>query len=445
MKVEFQKYIDLKFIYELPEIIIEQRTSINPKTYTGPGAVEQDEDGNLILKMYSKSSESTKDLFKNESKPGRLIKDSDYYKIIAKDMYGSTWNSNKVRIDKHYGQGGKFLIIYAKLNQIFCEANLYELESRSTLILNINKDLQLPVAPFFEIQEIKEKEFYKNVRVFCATKVRDYQIIVYKQSNWIEVNISSKISDLPKNIDLRICEALQLITYTKLNWFFYEKFEGKKNYQKLNNINSYNIIKGFTPPFDINSTYSEQIWKIFKLYLDYILDYPIPDKYHPISSLLNLIIQAEKLPIETRFQTICICVESILKSEFDLKIDADSKLIENRSNIIKFIVENVDEKYKDRLQGLLGQLSNVRSVDKLYKLATDRLIEERLIKDWEDLRHPTIHGERIQSDRLQEYLDKYYSTLTLFYQLIFLKIGYTGRFTDYSSPNWPLRDFQNTL
>jgi len=90
-------------------------------------------------------------------------------------------------------------------------------------------------------------------------------------------------------------------------------------------------------------------------------------------------------------------------------------------------------------------LSNSRPVDKLYKLADDKLIEARLIKDWENLRHRMIHGERIQTENLQEYLNKYYSTLTLFYQLIFLKIGYTGRYTDYSVSNWPLKEFNKTL
>lgn len=444
MKIEFQKYIELKFTYELPEIIITQRISNNPKTYTGPGSIEQDEDGNLILKMYSKSAESPEGLFKNESIPGKLIKDSDYYDIIAKDMYGFTWNSKKVRIDKHFGQDGKFLIISAELYQIFCEAALYKLETKSSLILDINKDLQLPIAPFFEIPEVKEKEFYKNVRVFCTLKVRDYQIIVFNQSKWIEISISSKLSNLPDNIDLRICEALQFITFTKLNWFYYEKFEGKTNYQKLNNINFYNINGGSTPPFRINFTSSEPNWKLFKLYLDHILDYTIPNKYHPISSLLNLIIQAEKLPIETRFQTICICVESILNSEFDLEIEVDSKLKENQTNIVRFIDEKVDKEYRDRLQALVAQLSNTRPVDKLYSLANDKLIEERLIKDWKDLRHRIIHGERIQTERLQDYMNKYYSSLTLFYKLIFIKIRYVGLYTDYSISGWPNREIKKT-
>lgn len=434
---ELQKYIELNFIYELPEIVIKQRSSKSPKIYKGPGSINQDENGKLILKMYSKSPESPEFLFNTKSHPGKIIDDSEYYDITAKDMYGFTWNSEKVSIGKHYGQGGKFLIIFAELHQIDCESHLYEVETKSSLILAFNNDLQLPVAPFIETPEIKQNEFYKNVRVYCALKVRDYQIIVFNQSNWIEVNINSKSSNLPENVDLRICEALQFITYTKLNWFYYEKFEGKKNYQKLNNINSYNVIRGSTPPFIINFTSSEPNWKIFKLYLDYILDYPIPNKYHPISSLLNLIIQAEKLPIESRFQTICICVESILNSEFNLEIEDDSKLKDNQITIVNFIDEKVDEEYRERLKGLLAQLSNTRPVDKLYKLAKDKLIEERLIKDWEYLRNRTLHGERIQTGRLQDYLNKYYSSLALFYKLIFLKIGYIGLYTDYSISGWP--------
>jgi hypothetical protein len=444
MRIEFQKFIDQKFIYELPNITIKQRATENPKIYEGPGLVEQDERGRLILKMYANSSESVNGLLGEKSEPGKLITDDNYYDVIANDMYGSKWYSKKVRIKKHFGVG-KYLIVFAELYQIFSEAKFFERGFSSNLTLYFSKVIKLPIVPFFGLPEAKIKEKYKNVRIYCALSVRDYQIIISEHTNWIEVNISSTTSNLPEHIDLRICEALQFILYTKLNWFFYEKFEGEKNYQKLNNINSNDIIKGLTPPFDLNSTFCDQNWKIFKLYFDFILDYPNPDKYHPISSILNLIIQAEKLPIEARFQTICIGIESILNTEFDLEIDVDSELIENKSKIIKFIDEKVDEGYRERIRSLLAQLSNIRPVDKLYKLANSDIIEERLIKAWEDLRHRIIHGERMQTDKLQDYLDKYYSTLTLLYQLIFLKIGYTGRFTDYSRAHWPPRDFNKIL
>ena len=216
----------------------------------------------------------------------------------------------------------------------------------------------------------------------------------------------------------------------------------KKDNQKLNNFNFYQIFEGTTPPFRLNYSISEPNWQIFKLYLDYILDYSESKKYHPVSGLLDLIIQAENLPIETRFQTACICVESILNSEFDLEVEIDKKLKEQIENINKHINENVEEKLKSRIQGLLAQLLNIRPKDKLYKLKSDNLIDERLIKDWEDLRNPIIHGEQLQAEKLQEYLNKYYSTLTLFYQLIFLKIGYIGKFSDYSLPNWPDKELK---
>ncbi len=441
---EIPDYIDLKFTLELPEIIISQRKQNNPNIYTGPGSIYQNKNGQLLLKLYSKSSESSTSFFNNNLEPGKIIADKEYYNVKALDMYGHTWVSNRVRIDKHYGQGGKYLIIFSRINQIGSEQELREIEINSSLTLFLNKKIKLPSAPFIEDKTILENKFYKNVRIFSNLLIRDYKITFLERSNWIEILASSRKSKLPENIDLRICEALQFITFTKLNWFYYEKFEGKTNNQKLNNINFYNINRGSTPPFRINFTSSEPNWRLFKLYLDHILDYTIPNKYHPISSLLNLIIQAEKLPIETRFQTICICVESILNSEFDLEIEVDSKLKENQTNIVRFIDEKVDKEYRDRLQALVAQLSNTRPVDKLYSLANDKLIEERLIKDWKDLRHRIIHGERIQTERLQDYMNKYYSSLTLFYKLIFIKIRYVGLYTDYSISGWPNREIKKT-
>lgn len=393
---ELKKYIEFNFIYEFPEITLKQRNSDNTNIYSGPGALSQDQEGNLLLKMYTRSSETFFNIFKEETPSGKLIEDNKYYDITAKDMFGYIWKSEKVSLRKHYGQT-EVIVIHTKLCQIFCQKELRGIKNTSDLILFINKNIQFPLASFFETPELKEKKFYNNEMIFCALTLRNYQIRISEQRDWKEIAISSSTEKLPENIDLRICEALQFISNTELNWFFYQKFEDKKNIQKLNSYNAYQIIEGGSPPLEDDSVSGESNWSIFKLYLQYIVDYPTTNKYHPISSLIKQIIQAEQLPIQIRFQTICVCIESLLNSEFSNYIDADPKLIEHQNSLLKFIDQNInEEKYLGRLKGLLSQIKNPRPVDKLYKLANESLIDERLIKNWKSLRHRMVHGERIE-------------------------------------------------
>jgi len=48
-------------------------------------------------------------------------------------------------------------------------------------------------------------------------------------------------------------------------------------------------------------------------------------------------------------------------------------------------------------------------------------------------------------DDIQKYLDLHKSVLVLFYQLIFLAVGYTENFTDYSKYGFPLKPFDKKM
>ncbi len=49
-----------------------------------------------------------------------------------------------------------------------------------------------------------------------------------------------------------------------------------------------------------------------------------------------------------------------------------------------------------------------------------------------------------QSLPLQEFLELSNKVLILFYHLIFFAIGYQGKYTDYSTIGWPVKDYKVT-
>ena len=54
---------------------------------------------------------------------------------------------------------------------------------------------------------------------------------------------------------------------------------------------------------------------------------------------------------------------------------------------------------------------------------------------WQSLRNSTAHAILRQFD--QEFVDRCFVVRTLLYQLIFLRIGYEGDFTNYGVRGWP--------
>jgi hypothetical protein len=93
---------------------------------------------------------------------------------------------------------------------------------------------------------------------------------------------------------------------------------------------------------------------------------------------------------------------------------------------------SIDSSIKKRLLGALGQMTDPRAKDRLYALANDRLICKRHIKAWEKLRNSSAHATDFEDAQLQDFLDKLHAVYVLFYQLIFLAIGYTGEYVDFS-------------
>ena len=123
--------------------------------------------------------------------------------------------------------------------------------------------------------------------------------------------------------------------------------------------------------------------------------------------------------------------------------DADRKNISEAQDIIRN--SSIESKVKDRLSGFIGTMSNPRAKDRLRVLRATGILDDKLIDSWESLRNPSTNGDVADWRDLQRYLDKCASMLVLFYQLIFLVIKYTGKFTNYSCEGYPTELFDKRL
>jgi hypothetical protein len=102
----------------------------------------------------------------------------------------------------------------------------------------------------------------------------------------------------------------------------------------------------------------------------------------------------------------------------------------------------VDQSLRDRALSAIGSMKSNRAVDKMYALVKAGALDEADVASWKFLRNPSAHGSfEIDEDKFQELLDQVYCLVTLVYKLTFLKIGYVGKFSDYSRRGWSPRDY----
>jgi hypothetical protein len=96
----------------------------------------------------------------------------------------------------------------------------------------------------------------------------------------------------------------------------------------------------------------------------------------------------------------------------------------------------------DRIETMLGKILDVSAKSKMYALEKEKVITERHIKAWSDLRNASAHGVSPGSDDMQVLVDLCDRVTVLMYHLIFRAVGYEGRYPDCSNHGWDKRYYR---
>jgi hypothetical protein len=82
-------------------------------------------------------------------------------------------------------------------------------------------------------------------------------------------------------------------------------------------------------------------------------------------------------------------------------------------------------------------------VDVLRLLQRAGAVTTEEIAPWSKLRHPAAHGSwEPQKEQMQFHFDDLYKVMTLVYRLVFVHIGYEGKFNARNIRGWPVVEFK---
>jgi hypothetical protein len=99
------------------------------------------------------------------------------------------------------------------------------------------------------------------------------------------------------------------------------------------------------------------------------------------------------------------------------------------------------EELRLRAIGAISNLGQARAGDILLELVRKGAVTKQQYDAWKRLRNRSTHEYQLlrsNPDQLRELLPH---IQVLFYRLVFHVIGYSGPYTDYSSPDWPMRRY----
>jgi len=248
---------------------------------------------------------------------------------------------------------------------------------------------------------------------------------------------------LPDNLEIRAVEALQFVLGRPVVWAILQKHQGDVETIRIRQTPIGRTDWRIGPPIGFRTTDpSGRVWKLYDKYLTHILDYAESDKYHPLSDFVYRVIQASAASIEAQALTVAVTVEGVLRTEFPELVALSEKELEELDKTQQIINESaLNNRLKKRITGTIGGWKNPSTTDKLSSLIDLGVIENTEYDAWKKLRHPFAHAAPPNLRDFQEFVDLCHIVTVLFYKLIFHAIGYEGKHTDYSSHDWPLRDY----
>ena len=440
-----------KFVLDYPKITLSpELPSTDKKSYTGSGSITQSETGEFLLKLYCDGAISTKEALSRflGTTVGKIVDDSEYYCLSAVDLEGRSWEAKRILPNIHSGPNPGYLVV-GRLNEISYSSSLPKTLTKSSVNIKYRGDIDIPCNEGSMVETSiggERRSRYANLNI-AKFQTSGFEIEIEKEKGWLSFWAVTQSCPITDAVITRFTEALQFVLMRTLHWSVIELFQ-QQTQETIVRASLENERKSsrIQPPISFRShDNAHSIWTLFGKYLEHVISYP-EKTWHPLFSLIHSVIESGNASLEAEALTLSVSTEGLLKREFpDLAVPDEEfkKQVDDARNLVE--KSKVSDSIKERTSGFFGSMLSPRAKDRLFVLKERELIDKELIKSWNDLRNSSAHADSPESVDLQTYLNRCNSVLVLFYHLVFLAIGYTGGYTDYSSYHYPMKSFNQIM
>jgi hypothetical protein len=450
------KYIDRRFNIDCPRMVL--RNSLNPArdVYEGPGSIYQTPEGDLAFKLYAGGPRvPTEVLFgrvsgPNALKAGEIIPRSEYSSLEATSMRGAVWRGEFILPDLNQGATDHGPVITGFLRELVNTTAESRTEGKSShLSLVFAESFDFPAnTPTTTKTLVRDKEIgFSGNWSRAIFEAAGLEFELERKAQTVALTAQSKNTALLGNLDLRVCEALEFTLSESHEWVVRVVFQGGETITTLRRFPKARAKRTPRPPIHCRTMdeATPDVWRLFAKYLEYVITCPDP-QWHPLSYSTHAAVVGEEGSLDAGLLALPVAIEGALKVGFPSLGAPDRLLQEQIDAACKLICDSgLEPKFRKRVLGSFKQMGRPRAKDRLLALQRAGVTREGLVRAWDAIRHQAVHADRPDWTKIDELYREYQSALTLLNEIVFLIIGYTGRYTDYSTPDWPLRNFEKTI
>ena len=264
--------------------------------------------------------------------------------------------------------------------------------------------------------------------------INELDFLLMNRDDKFVMAVTSKNPSIPTLVETRAMESLQFLLGRAIDWDTFEKHENGNEYIKVQPIHA--PTGTIYPPLRYRGPREADYWNLYTKYFQYICLNTAEATWHPISIFIHRILEARKASIETQCLALSVVVEGLLRTDLgDLAKPQDDLLtgIEQAKGILN--ESKIPDHIVKRIADVVDGMKKARVSDQLQELLGRGIITKKEKDTWTKLRNSSAHPERPFFEDFEETVDAFDTVLTLFYKLIFHRIGYCGKYTDYGTEN----------
>lgn len=436
---EKESLLDGTFALDCPMLeLVPRNPSSTLSSYQGAGSIILNEAGHFEIKLYTRGEAPLEEVFAPlRWEIGKLIHGDNYYNLIAWDVRGRKWQAEGLLPNHNSGSNGT--VISGKASQL----TLRE-EKTGGHFLHLTFRSEVRFAPNRVVRterrvdgNIRNWKGDLNLAQFVACGI---EFEIEKVNGVTHLMAASKsVSFDEKTVDC-IAQTFTFITGDMARWTLSEMGDGAEVETRVLATVPTDKRSRIGPPIR-HDVQHQDVWVLFERYLSYGLK--SAETFHPLGPLVRGILASGLAAIEVQALVLSVSVESLLNNHFSKVMPEDPVTATNIQAVEKLVNEAgcLDDGFRKRLTGTLANMKRPRAKDFLFHLRDQNLLDADLVKSYGELRNKSAHGGDVNWGDFQSHLDQCSAVLVLFYQLVFLRIGYTGQYTNYADYGYPPRSF----
>lgn len=454
-KDEFKdSYVGGHLVIDCAEIRLTQNGSQTPRVYSSLGFIrvspERGVEARLVCPRDQTDAYDPIKAFMRDGDftSGVMMPDTHYYRLEARDVAGNVWTHSAVDLKRD--ERPDAVILTLSCDRIRTEEPSEGARPYAYLVFLKTLDFPTNMVRTTTVERGGKLHSRDVSRQDSQGVVAGFKVSYDERRSMPGERYSEFFARAPEGVPApplfqdRLLEAIRFCTATMTTPVMSETVADNVKVIELAKSRPLNNGLVHAPVSSSEHGVDGDFYKLFECYFNYACANAHGKDFAPLSSKLGGLFTLKGVWLDTIVLLLGVAVEGVLSEEFFKSIGKPkTRLLEDIKKLVDVVKQvPVEESLITRVVNAVGNMKSNSAADKLHALIEVGALEEEDRKAWKRLRNASAHGTfEIDPEEMQRLLDDVFRLTTIIYKLVFLRIGYCGKYSNRAARGWRVDRF----